>query len=331
LIGLGIIFFWVYLGKTSPSGQVNPIETKSNRPPREATSRPPANEPPSVSSSESPSNVSPNSTGDQGKNSISTVPTDPKPIPKNTDLDRDVSQKPKASDPQKSSPPIKNKGNDGGRVKPLPSEVKNVEIRKNEPYKAGGKKTVAKKGPIRQNNSPDNNPSTAQGSATNPSPGQKNLEKGTLTISATGEGRLLLNNKDFGTISSQERSLPLPPGGYEVKVKKEGFKTALGMAKIEMGRTTKLLGLKLEKEKEKEQAPLYKLILTTTSSQVQIQVSSVRFKENLSLSNSKKTLTLPHGNYFVKASFKGKTIERTILLPSPYDADGTITFNAEFE
>lgn len=158
-------------------------------------------------------------------------------------------------------------------------------------------------------------------------PSQPKSDLGTLIVSATIEGRLYLNGKDHGKISSKEKTLTLTPGSYEVTVTKDGFRPARGAVRIESGRTTKLLRLKLEKEKQS----LYRLIVSTSSPQVQVKINSSKVSETFSLSNSAKSISLPAGTYNVRASYLGKAIERNLSLPSQFDADGSTTFIAEFD
>jgi serine/threonine protein kinase len=153
-------------------------------------------------------------------------------------------------------------------------------------------------------------------------------DTGNLIISTTIEGRLYLNGKDFGRVSSKESILSLPPGGYEVNVLKEGHKAGKRIVRIEGGKTTKLLGLKLEREKIQA---LYRLIVSTSSPQVLVKINSPKVNESFSLSNSAKSISLPAGIYNVRASSQGKAIERNLSLPSQFDADGSTTFIAEFD
>ncbi|MEI8025330.1 MAG: protein kinase [Pseudomonadota bacterium] len=326
LIALLIPILWLSLDKIQPWGIRGIVDVKGNRPVKEGSPKPnsnktstPTSTPTATSAPKVPSEDSPNEDPKQK--------TKPQTKP-NTGSDyreTSLSQKPPLREtPPIVAPPTKIKVKKVPRAKALPPESKPTDSKINEPTATEPRPRPNQTNPPRETLNPPDQSLPKKGT-----PGPKALEKGTLSISSTSEGRLFLNGIDYGLISGHEKSILLPAGGYEVKVVKEGFKSALGMAKLEGGRTTKLLSLKLEKEKEP--APLYKLTLTTSSPQVLIQVSSIHLRESVNLSNSKKTLSLPAGSYVVKAVYKGKTLERTIILPSPYDADGSITFNAEFE
>ncbi len=321
LMGLLIPFLWIFLEKTLPWGNKGNVDIKVNRPVRETTSKPTVNRPSTPIIASAP------------KTSSETLPNDDikpktKPQPKQNNgpdnKENVISQKP----PVRETPPLpapspKARAKDVSRAKALPVESKPAESKPSEP-RASEKSRPNQSNPPKEILNPSDQNVSKKAIASPKAP-----EKGILTMSTTSEGRLFLNGMDYGLVSTHEKSISLPPGGYDVKVTKEGFKSALGMAKIEGGRTTKLLSLKLEKEKELP--PLYKLILTTSASQVLVNVSSIHLRESVNLSNSKKTLLVPGGSYVVKAVYKGKALERTIILPSPYDADGSITFNAEFE
>jgi hypothetical protein len=331
MMGLLLPLLWLISNKTLPWGGKGEVEIKVNKPLKESPlSKPNKTEPP-IAKSPTTSDANNLPSDDTKQKSKPQTKQDAGPDSKETG----ISPKPPLREPPPTvKKPVKTKTKDGPRVKPLPSEGKPSENRPSEGKPTDSKSADPRPGELRPRPTPMSPPketpsSIAQSLGKKTVPSQKSTDKGILTMSATGEGRLFLNGRDFGLISAQEKSFPLSPGGYEVKVIKEGFKPALGMAKIEGGRTTKLLSLKLEKEKP--EARLFKLILTTSAPQVLIQIASIHTRESVTLSNSKKTLTLPGGSYVVKAAYKGKVIERTIILPSPYDTDGSITFNAEFE
>lgn len=322
LLALLIPILWLSLDKIQPWGIRGNVDVKGNRPVKETSPKPNSNKtstPAATSAPKVPSEGLPSEDSKQKTKPQTKQNTGP------DNRETSLPQKPPLREtPPIVPPPAKTKAKELPRAKALPAESKPADSKINEPKTTEPRPRPNQTIPPRETLNPPDQSLTKKGT-----PGTKALEKGTLYISSTSEGRLFLNGIDYGLVSVHEKSILLPAGGYEVKVVKEGFKSALGMAKLEAGRTTKLLSLKLEKEKEP--APLYKLTLSTNSPQVLIKVSSIHLRESVNLSNSKKTLSLPGGSYVVKAVYKGKTLERTIILPSPYDADGSITFNAEFE